>query len=98
MAGIQAAADAASVVMMMMVWRSHMHALRRYKHRMKQAAHGQWRSAGWQHRVANANEVKWCNNRYVDTFMVGGSVAEWLARWTQAREGMGSNRSSDAVE
>jgi len=27
----------------------------------------------------------------------GGSVAEWLACWTQARKGMGSNRSRDAV-
>ena len=28
----------------------------------------------------------------------GGSVAEWLARWTtQAQKGMGSNRSRDAV-
>jgi len=27
----------------------------------------------------------------------GGSVAEWLAFWTQAQKGLGSNRSSDAV-
>ena len=27
----------------------------------------------------------------------GGSVAEWLARWTQAQYGPGSNRSRDAV-
>jgi len=27
----------------------------------------------------------------------GGSVAEWLARWTQAQKGPGSNRSRDAV-
>ena len=27
----------------------------------------------------------------------GGSVAEWLACWTQAQKGLGSNRSSDAV-
>ena len=26
-----------------------------------------------------------------------GSVAEWLACWTQARKGLGSNRSRDAV-
>jgi len=27
----------------------------------------------------------------------GGSVAEWLACWTQAQNGPGSNRSRDAV-
>ena len=27
----------------------------------------------------------------------GGSVAEWLACWTQAQKGPGSNRSHDAV-
>jgi len=27
----------------------------------------------------------------------GGSVAEWLACWTQAQKGSGSNRSRDAV-
>ena len=28
---------------------------------------------------------------------LGGSVAEWLACWTQAQNGPGSNRSRDAV-
>jgi len=28
---------------------------------------------------------------------MGGSVAEWLACWTQAQNGSGSNRSRDAV-
>ena len=28
---------------------------------------------------------------------LGGSVAEWLACWTQAQKGPGSNRSRDAV-
>jgi len=28
----------------------------------------------------------------------GGSVAEWLACWTQAQKDPGSNRSRDAVE
>ena len=28
---------------------------------------------------------------------VGGSVAEWLACWTQAQKGLGSNRSRDTV-
>ena len=27
----------------------------------------------------------------------GGSVAEWLERWTQTQKGMGSNRSRNAV-
>jgi len=27
----------------------------------------------------------------------GGSVAEWLACWTQAQKGLGSNRGRDAV-
>jgi len=31
------------------------------------------------------------------TILLGGSVSEWLACWTQARKGMGSNRSRDAV-
>ena len=29
---------------------------------------------------------------------LGGSVAEWLACWTQAQKDPGSNRSRDAVE
>ena len=29
--------------------------------------------------------------------LVGGSVAEWLACWTQVQKGPGSNRSRDAV-
>jgi len=29
--------------------------------------------------------------------IIGGSVAEWLACWTQAQQGPGSNRSRDAV-
>jgi len=31
------------------------------------------------------------------TFLLGGSVAEWLACWTQVQKGPGSNRSRDAV-
>ena len=31
------------------------------------------------------------------TGVLGGSVAEWLACWTQAQKGLGSNRSRDAV-
>ena len=29
--------------------------------------------------------------------ILGGSVAEWLACWTQALKSLGSNRSRDAV-
>ena len=29
--------------------------------------------------------------------VLGGSVAEWLACWTQAQKGLGSNRNRDAV-
>ena len=32
-----------------------------------------------------------------DTVKLGGSVAEWLAYWTQPQKGPGSNRSRDAV-
>jgi len=32
-----------------------------------------------------------------DNVDAGGSVAEWLACWTQAQKGPGSNRSSNAV-
>ena len=31
------------------------------------------------------------------TLTFGGSVAEWLACWTQARKGLGSNRNRDTV-
>jgi len=33
----------------------------------------------------------------VVSHVLGGSVAEWLACWTQAQKGLGSNRSRDAV-
>ena len=33
----------------------------------------------------------------VATYTWSGSVAEWLACWTQAQKGLGSNRSRDAV-
>ena len=32
-----------------------------------------------------------------DTYWKGGSVAEWLACWTQAQKGAGLYRSRDAV-
>jgi len=35
---------------------------------------------------------------YVPSYWLrGGSVAEWLACWTQAQKGPGSNRSREAV-
>jgi len=34
---------------------------------------------------------------YNGCWCVGGSVAEWLACWTHAQKGPGSNRSRDAV-
>jgi len=34
---------------------------------------------------------------YTTVSTKGGSVAEWLACWTQAQKGPGSNRSRDAV-
>jgi len=41
-----------------------------------------------------------CTRIYLIAFILaalGGSVAEWLACWTQAQKGPGSNRSRDAV-
>jgi len=37
------------------------------------------------------------SNIVTATSPVGGSVAEWLACWTQVQKGPGSNRSRDAV-
>ena len=34
---------------------------------------------------------------YAASDWLGGSVAEWLACWTQAQKGLGSNRSREAV-
>ena len=33
----------------------------------------------------------------ISYLFIGGSVAEWLACWTQAQKGPGSNRSRDDV-
>ena len=41
----------------------------------------------------NSGERTVCNNGMSE----GGSVAKWLACWTQAQKGLGSNRSRDAV-
>ena len=38
-----------------------------------------------------------CDLTFLPVLYVGGSVAEWLACWTQAHKGPGSNRSRDAV-
>jgi len=39
-----------------------------------------------------------CTKKLLPAHIYGGSVAEWLACWTQAQKGLGSNRSRDAVE
>jgi len=44
-----------------------------------------WRLAGYR------------DNTPSSTILQGGSVAEWLACWTQAQKGPGSNHSRDAV-
>ena len=36
-------------------------------------------------------------HRLVLSYVKGGSVAEWLACWTQTQKGPGLNRSRDAV-
>jgi len=41
--------------------------------------------------LANASAL------FVRVFSQGGSVAEWLACWTQAQKGPGLNHSRDAV-
>ena len=53
--------------------------------------------------IANEAVVYVCRiNVNIDLFLgglliLGGSVAQWLACWTQAQKGQGSNRSRDAV-
>jgi len=39
----------------------------------------------------------WQHFDYVLPVLVGGSVAEWLACWTQVLNGLSSNRSRDAI-
>jgi len=61
----------------------------------------------WQRKTALLRlptESAWYNDRMPDIPYIyhghlpwGGSVAEWLACWTQAQKGPGSNRSRDAV-
>ena len=51
-------------------------------------------------RVTNSAlyKIKFAVSNFCSTFSnVGGSVAEWLACWTQAQKGPGSDRSRDAV-
>ena len=41
-----------------------------------------------------------CRTQQYGTFSLtylGGSVAKWLACWTQAQKGLGSNQSRDAI-
>jgi len=46
-------------------------------------------------RAANLKQSP--SNSSMHHYKLGGSVAEWLACWTQARKVLGSNRSHDAV-
>ena len=54
-------------------------------------------------RAGKLNSTGSASVRYFPVFfsysvkLDGGSVAEWLACWTQAQKGPGSNRSRDAV-
>jgi len=41
--------------------------------------------------------TQWLECRFPNSCIRGGSVAEWLACWTQAQKGLGSNRSRNAV-
>jgi len=51
------------------------------------------------HHKSTSNHRNDVFNSFYQTmpFIEGGSVAEWLACWTQAQKGLGSNRSRDAV-
>jgi len=45
--------------------------------------------------LASAGTGEWATRKM--SILLGGAVAEWLACWTQAQKGVGSNRSCDAV-
>ena len=54
------------------------------------------------HSEKHFSEMTYPNCIFIVFFMFkfvtfGGSVAEWIACWTQAQKGPGSNRSRDAV-
>ena len=53
---------------------------------------GQLRAAGFEATVRSFGVIQFCTR-----LQKGGSVAEWLAWWTRAQNGPGSNRSRDAV-
>jgi len=55
----------------------------------------EWRK--YVHGVANPRIKAKEQNRSFLTRTVYGLLAEWLACWTQAQKGLGSNRSRDAV-
>jgi len=51
-------------------------------------------------RIADAAQINRTGDSSIVIFMTdtkGGSVAEWLACWTQAQKCLGSSRSRDAV-
>ena len=60
------------------------------------------RLSSLQHRIYNLPRRYRQQEEEEDEFIChvtkqGGSVAEWLACWTQAQKGQGSDRSCDAV-
>jgi len=52
----------------------------------------------WLLRVPDDGERRYWMDIVSGCYQWSGSVAEWLACWTQAQKGLGSNRSRDAVE
>ena len=61
--------------------------------------HQWWRSRCQWNREERATCIALCGRRcsLINTCLLGGSAAEWLACCTQAQKGLGSNRCHDAV-
>ena len=61
--------------------------------------HNNWRDRHASHKQKNSKHGKYISSPVFSGILLtaGGSVAEWLACWTQAQKGPGSNRSRDAV-
>jgi len=62
----------------------------RYLLRLHAARQNETSTATCEH--SSSTRHGWCIK------LLGGSVAEWLACWTQAQKGLGSNRSRDAID
>jgi len=56
-----------------------------------------WRRRSDSDQLLNNNNNDNANITYSQAITEAGSVAEWLACWTQAQKAPGSNRSRDAV-